>query len=62
MPIEELKKDLRDSLDDIAICTNAKEQGINVYSGGGVQQRLDDNRHFVKVITAEIERRKAINC
>ncbi len=62
IPIEELRKDLKESLSDIDICTKAKEQGINQYSGGSVQRRLDGNKHFVKVITAEIERRKTIKC
>lgn len=58
IPTEQLKKDLKDSLDDIDVCTKAREQGIYQYSGGSVQRRLDSNRHFVRVIETEIERRK----
>ncbi len=56
--IEKLKKDLKDSYYDIAICKKAITLGIKQYSGGLTQQRLDGNKHFVKVITAELKRRQ----
>ena len=59
LPIEELESDLLDSQSDIKICEMSLRQGILFYSGGSVQDRLDGNKHFVKVITAEIERRKS---
>ncbi len=58
IPIKELKKDLKESLEDIDVCIKAIALGITQYSGGEVQKRLDDNKHFTKVITTEIERRR----
>jgi len=55
---DELKKDLDDSYKDIGVCQIALSQGIVAYSGGSVKERLDHNKHFVKVIEAEIARRK----
>ena len=54
---ETLKKDLDDSYKDIVDCTNALNVGVTNYSGGSVQERLDDNKQFVIVIEAEIKRR-----
>jgi len=55
---DRLKQDLTDSYKDIIDCTVALKNGVTQYSGGSVQERLTHNMHFVKVITAEIKRRK----
>ena len=57
IPEEELRKDLQDSYADILACESALKLGITSYSGGSVQKRLDANKHFVQVISAELERR-----
>lgn len=59
LTISELESDLFDSQEDIKLCEMSLRKGISYYSGGSVQDRLDSNKHFVKVITAEIERRKS---
>jgi hypothetical protein len=59
IPTNELLDDLADSQSDIKVCQLALTHRIETYSGGLVQERLDKNRHFVKVITAELERRNA---
>ena len=61
IPQEELEKDLRDSLNDIEACEFVLLLGIETYSQGIVQRRLEANQYFVKVITAELERRKGEN-
>lgn len=53
-----LNQDLKDSYEDIGNCTKALRLNIIKYSGGSVQERLDNNKRFVEVITAEIDRRK----
>ena len=58
IPTSELKQDLEDSQVDIKVCQLALVHRIESYSGGSVQERLDKNQHFVKVITAELARRK----
>lgn len=60
IPQEELEKDLADSLTDIRICEFALLQSITSYSGGAVKDRLEKNKYFVKVITAELERRRVL--
>jgi hypothetical protein len=60
IPTETLKKDLQESRDDISICEIALAQGIKTYSGGSVKERLEDNKHFVEVITKELTRRGEI--
>lgn len=57
IPQTELEKDLADSLADIRMCEFALLQGVTTYSGGAVEDRLEKNKYFVKVITAELERR-----
>jgi hypothetical protein len=52
-----LETDLQESKDDISTCEFALSFGVTTYSGGLVQERLDDNRHFVKVISEELDRR-----
>ena len=54
----ELLKDLKESLYDIVVCEAAIAMGITTYSAGNVQERLDKNKQFVKVIELELERRK----
>ena len=58
IPTSELRQDLQDSLNDIKVCQLALTHRVEAYSGGSVQERLDKNQHFVKVITAELARRK----
>jgi len=60
IPTEELETDLKDSKDDIVACQAALLLGITEYSGGSVLARINANKHFVKVITAELERRQAV--
>ncbi len=58
IPDDKLRKDLKESFEDIDVCVKAIAIGITKYSGGEVKKRLDDNKQFVKIIEAEIERRK----
>jgi hypothetical protein len=58
IPTSELLADLADSEADIKTCQLALVHQINEWSGGSVQERLDKNRYFVKVITAELARRE----
>ena len=57
IPAAKLEGDLQDSRNDISTCEVALSMGIQTYSGGLVKKRLDGNRHFVDVITAELSRR-----
>ena len=57
IPDNELKKDLDDSYKDVLDCTTALRVGVVDYSGGSVQEQLDKNKQFIKVIEAEIQRR-----
>ena len=57
IPTSELEKDLFESNQDIAVCETALTLEVSSYSGGSVKERLEANKHFVKVITAELERR-----
>ena len=57
IPTEALERDLQASRDDISICEVALLHGVTSYRGGSVQERLDDNRRFVKIISEELERR-----
>ena len=58
IPIPELEEDLRESLIDIEVCETALLRGVTTYSGGQVQDRLNTNKHFVEVITEELEHRR----
>lgn len=58
IPTSELEKDLLESNQDIAVCETVLTLGVSQYSGGSVKERLEANRYFVKVITAELERRR----
>ena len=58
IPDNELRKDLDDSYEDVVNCTNALKAGATNYSGGSIQERLDKNKQFIKVIETEIKRRK----
>lgn len=57
IPEEELRKDLEDSYADILACEAALRLGLESYSGGKVEHRLNSNKYFVEVITAELQRR-----
>ena len=54
---ETLEKDLQESKNDISICQQALDIGITNYSGGSVKDRLEANKHFVEIITKELNRR-----
>lgn len=57
IPTEELEKDLQDSLKDIEACKAGLACGLVESCGTPIQYRLEQNQHFVRVITAELERR-----
>ena len=61
IPTSELEKDLADSYDDLVVCERALSMGIDSYSGESVEHRIRGNKHFIKVITAELARRNADN-
>ena len=54
IPTDVLEKDLQESKNDISVCEAALLQGIKEYSGGSVASRLQENKHFVEVITKEL--------
>jgi len=58
IPMKELLHDLEESEQDIYNCDLAIKVGVTVYSGGSVQERLEKNKQFIKVINAEISRRE----
>ena len=57
IPLETLKKDLLESKEDILICQQALDLDITTYSGGSIKERLEANKHFIKIITKELDRR-----
>jgi hypothetical protein len=58
IPTSELESDLLDSQNDINACELALLYGITSYGRGYVNDRLEKNKYFVKVIVAELERRR----
>jgi hypothetical protein len=62
IPTEELEKDLRESLQDIQACEAGLACGLVESCGTPIQHRLEQNKHFVKVITAELARRLTTAC
>ncbi len=58
IPRSDLVTDLVDSIEDAAVCEFALEAQIFTYSGGNVFQRLQCNRRFIEVISAELSRRR----
>ena len=58
IPLQVLLKDKADSLDDIMACTIAVQRNITSCSSGSVIDRLEKNLGFVKLIEAELSRRK----
>ena len=60
IPTSELLADLADSKADISVCQLALTHQVEAYSGGSVQERLNKNRYFVEVITAELARRQVL--
>ena len=58
IPMKELLHDLEESEQDIYNCDLAIKVGVTTYSGGSVQERLEKNKQFIKVINAEISRRE----
>ena len=60
IPDGTLKKDLEDSYKDVMDCTTALRLGVTTYDydSASVQERLDINKQFIKVIEAEIKRRE----
>jgi hypothetical protein len=57
IPDDELKNDLRDSLEDIETCTLALMAGVTRYSGGSVSDRLAANLLIAGKIKDELLRR-----
>ena len=58
MPIDELKTDLDETMNDIGWCVMAEVQGIETYSNGkSVSFRLNANKKIAAVILKELERR-----
>ena len=53
----ELRADLAETEEDIALCDLALKIGIREYSGGRVQERLDTNLKIEALIETELERR-----
>ena len=60
IPTTELEKDLHESKIDVDVCQKALDAGILNYSGGSVQERLQDNQKFIITITKELNRRQGI--
>jgi hypothetical protein len=58
IPIDELINDRFSSLADIELCKLALLYGVDEYSGGKVQDRIDNNLKIISVIDLELERRK----
>ena len=58
IPTNELESDLLDSQNDIKVCELALLLDVTSYNHGSVNDRLEKNKYFVKVITAELERRR----
>ena len=58
IPLEELRKDKQESLDDIGICEQALKLGINTHKGRSTQERLDMNKKIVQKIDDELIRRE----
>ena len=61
IPIVELERDLMESNKDIAACEQALMMGILTYNGESVKERLEDNKHFIEIITKELKRRNNIS-
>jgi hypothetical protein len=60
IPTAELIDDLRDGLDDIAVCKTALREGVTSYSGGSVEHRLKVNEIINAKIEAELKRRGVV--
>ena len=60
IPTSELESDLLDSQNDIKVCELALLHDVTSYSHGSVNNRLEKNKYFVKIITAELERRRTM--
>ena len=57
IPIDELRKDLNDTIDDIRICALTLLCGIERYSGGSVKSRIEKNERIQALIDSEINHR-----
>lgn len=57
IPQDELLKDLEETISDISTCEIALSLGVESYSGGKVQERLEVNKRIKEKIEAEIKRR-----
>ena len=60
IPTSKLESDLLDSQNDIKVCELALLHDVTSYSHGSVNDRLEKNKYFVKVITTELERRRTM--
>lgn len=59
IPTEELKCDLKDTIQDINICEGALIQGINFYGDErhSVKYRLEQNKKMKIIIETELRKR-----
>lgn len=60
IPINILEKDLLESKRNIILCEVALNMGVLSSGGGSIGERLEANKYFVEVITAELERREIL--
>ena len=60
IPLAELKNDLVETIIDIAVCRHALGVGVESYSGGSVQDRLEGNMRIRDKIERELLRRTGI--
>lgn len=57
IPEAELLNDLEETNADIELCKEALSQGVFIYSGGRVRERLEANQEIKAKIEAELKRR-----
>lgn len=57
IPKDELRNDLEDCRNDIALCEMALRLDIVKYPSGNVAERIDCNQRIAKAIEAELARR-----
>lgn len=60
IPIEELEQDKAEAMADAKFCGIALSYDVETVNGQSVTERLLANMEVVKVIDAEIERRRAV--
>ena len=62
IPEEELRKDLKDSRNDNAMCEIAILLGIASYNDNSTEERVRTNMKIIMVIEAELARREKAAC